>query len=116
MCFTWVEDKVEVKVNYDGKSSILETTVGTNLRKLLMENKLSPYSKLNQKINCGGNGICATCGVFIIKNNPKPKHWHDWLASKFYYPRLSCQIIIEQPMEIEIPQKLIWGSRRKPKN
>jgi ferredoxin len=111
-----VQDKVEVTVYYEGKTIVLETTKGTNLRKLLLENGLSPYSKLNQKLNCGGNGICATCGVFILKNKPKPTHWHDWLANKFYYPRLSCQIVIEHAMVIEIPKKLVWGSRRKPKN
>ena len=63
-----MQDKVELTVYYEGKTIVLETTKGTNLRKLLLENGLSPYSKINQKLNCGGNGICATCGVFILKN------------------------------------------------
>ena len=40
--------------------------VGKNLRKVLIEKGVSPYSAFNNKINCRGNGLCATCGVFVI--------------------------------------------------
>jgi ferredoxin len=85
---------------------------GTNLRRLLLQENLSPYTILTRNANCGGRGICATCGVWVNRGIPKPRHWHDKLATSFGYPRLSCQIHVEQDMEIElIPEKWIWGKR-----
>ena len=86
---------------------------GKNLRKVLIEKGVSPYSAFNNKINCRGNGLCATCGVFVMDSDPTPTHWHDRIARAFGYPRLSCQIEIREDMEIEIPPKWIWGKRRK---
>ena len=86
---------------------------GKNLRKVLIEKGVSPYSAFNNKINCRGNGLCATCGVFVMDSDPTPTHWHDRIARAFGYPRLSCQIEIMADMEIEIPPKWIWGKRRK---
>ena len=51
--------------------------VGKNLRKVLIEKGVSPYSAFNNKINCRGNGLCATCGVFVMDSDPTPTHWHD---------------------------------------
>ncbi|MEM9325831.1 MAG: 2Fe-2S iron-sulfur cluster-binding protein [Bacteroidota bacterium] len=62
-------------------------------------------------MNCGGSGICATCGVHI-REDKRPSHWHDWLARKFAYPRLSCQIIVEEDLQVTLPKKWIWGRRR----
>lgn len=85
---------------------------GSNLRKALLASGISPYTSITQNLNCGGRGICATCGVWIIKNEPTPNHWHDKAAKQFGYPRLSCQITIEEPMTIELVEKWIWGGRR----
>lgn len=109
-----MENKIFVTVKFNGDIVRISAFKGDNLRKTLIQNNVSPYSKINRKLNCGGNGICATCGVFIIGNTPNSTHWHDKLAAKFYYPRLSCQITIEEDMEIEIPKKMIWGKRRFP--
>ena len=89
--------------------------IGKNLRKVLIEKGVSPYSAFNNKINCRGNGLCATCGVFVMDSDPTPTHWHDRIARAFGYPRLSCQIEIREDMEIEIPPKWIWGKRKKRK-
>ncbi|MEL0342373.1 MAG: 2Fe-2S iron-sulfur cluster-binding protein [Deltaproteobacteria bacterium] len=87
--------------------------IGKNLRKVLIEKGVSPYSAFNNKINCRGSGLCATCGVFVMDSDPTPTHWHDRIARAFGYPRLSCQIEIREDMEIEIPPKWIWGKRKK---
>jgi len=108
-----MNEKVKVLVKKpDGSKTEIHSEKGRNLRKELLKNGLSPYVDLTSKLNCGGRGICATCGVFI-QEDPKPNHWHDWLARKFSYPRLSCQITLENHLEIEIPKKAIWGSRKK---
>ena len=43
--------------------------IGKNLRKVLIEKGVSPYSAFNNKINCRGNGLCATCGVFVMDSD-----------------------------------------------
>src|SRR6056297_2419892 len=74
---------------------------GTRLRDALLEYGISPYAKITRRVNCGGAGICATCGVhFPNEDAPKAIHWHDKLAEEYGYPRLSCQIIVNQDMEI----------------
>jgi Na+-transporting NADH:ubiquinone oxidoreductase subunit NqrF len=40
-----------------------------------------------------------------------PRHWHDRLAARFGYPRLSCQVTVEDDLLVELPDKLVWGSR-----
>ncbi|MEM6698430.1 MAG: 2Fe-2S iron-sulfur cluster-binding protein [Bacteroidota bacterium] len=82
---------------------------------MLLANGISPYTSITQNFNCGGRGICATCGVWIIENELTPTHWHDKAAQRFGYSRLSCQITIEQPMTIELVDKWIWGGRKRSK-
>jgi ferredoxin len=85
---------------------------GANLRQVLLDAHLSPYTLLTRRANCGGRGICATCGVWIDAGEPAPEHWHDKLAAQFGYPRLSCQIMIQNDMTVRLVEdKWIWGSR-----
>ncbi|MDX2136866.1 MAG: 2Fe-2S iron-sulfur cluster binding domain-containing protein [Chloroflexota bacterium] len=85
---------------------------GANLRRFLLEQGITPYTTLTQVANCGGRGICATCGVWIETGEPAPRHWHDRAAAAFGYPRLSCQISIESDMSVRIlTDKVIWGGR-----
>lgn len=99
-------------VNDTETETVLEVAAGANLRRVLLENDLSPYVRLTQVANCGGRGICATCGVWIELGEPAPTHWHDTLASRFGYPRLSCQVTLAADMTIRIlDDKVIWGGR-----
>lgn len=85
---------------------------GANLRQTLLDKGFSPYATLTRRLNCGGRGICATCGVWIEINEPAPLHWHDKLAAQYAYPRLSCQITIENDITVRlIDDKRIWGDR-----
>ncbi len=45
---------------------------GKNLRQVLIEKGVSPNSAFNNKINCRGNGLCATCGAFVMDSDPTP--------------------------------------------
>jgi ferredoxin len=95
-------------------SEIHKITVqhGANLRRSLLDAGLSPYASLTKQVNCGGRGLCATCGVWIESDPVSPKHWHDRLATQFGYPRLSCQITVESDMETSlILDKWVWGRR-----
>lgn len=85
---------------------------GANLRETLLTHGHSPYAALTRRLNCGGRGLCATCGVWIEAGEPSPVHWHDKLAAAYAYPRLSCQIEIVQAMTVLlIADKRIWGDR-----
>jgi ferredoxin len=103
---------VRVVVRHGGDETVTRAAVGTTLRDHLLEHGLSPYARLTERANCGGNGLCATCGVRIPAGEPDPTHWHDRLAARFGYPRLSCQIRIRGPMVVElVDDKRVWGGR-----
>ena len=84
----------------------------SNLRRALLRHDLSPYTRWTETLNCGGRGLCATCGVRLGANAPSPTHWHDRLAAQYGYPRLSCQITVDRPFTVSLlPDKRIWGGR-----
>lgn len=97
----------------ENKPIVLTATAGENLRRLLLNHDLSPYTQYTQKLNCGGRGLCATCGVWLAKDNQvQPVHWHDRAAKMFGYPRLSCQIQVNRDLTIYMVDKWIWGGRK----
>jgi ferredoxin len=101
-----------VHVIEDGEESLLVAPVGANLRDLLRERGHSPYTRLTERVNCGGRGLCGSCGVGV-REGLEPDHWHDILAGEWGYPRISCQITVEADTTVEIPEKIVWG-RREP--
>ncbi len=103
-----------VTIFLDKNTHTVRVNHGANLRQVLLENGFTPYATVTKRLNCGGRGLCATCGVWIENGEPSPQHWHDLIGSRFGYPRLSCQITIEADMAIRIlTDKWIWG-RREP--
>lgn len=93
-------------------AKVLEVPSGSNLRRVLLAAGLSPYTAVTRRANCGGRGLCATCGVWIEGQPPPPIHWHDQLADGFGYPRLSCQITITAAMTVRlVDDKWVWGRR-----
>lgn len=104
-------DPVSLVVVDDGDRTELAVEPGRNLRRVLLEADLSPYATATSRLNCGGRGLCATCGV-RLRDGPPPDHWHDRLAARFGYPRLSCQVTVDGPMTVELVDKLVWGSRK----
>lgn len=86
---------------------------GSNLRQVLLGRGLSPYTRITRHLNCGGRGLCATCGVYLHPPAPAPVHWHDRAAAHWHYPRLSCQVVVTQPLTVElVADKVVWGKRR----
>ncbi|WP_323675878.1 2Fe-2S iron-sulfur cluster-binding protein [Halorubellus sp. PRR65] len=81
------------------------------VRDALLDADLPPYTRLTERANCRGRGLCATCGV-RLHDDTDPDHWHDALADRFGYPRLSCQIQIQDGLVVELDtEKRIWGHR-----
>jgi ferredoxin len=96
----------------DGDERVeLDVERGRNLRRALLDADLSPYATATRRLNCGGRGLCATCGV-RVREGPPADHWHDRLADRFGYPRLSCQIAVDRPMTVSLVDKRVWGGRR----
>ena len=102
----------ELRIKIDGEEQVIQVEDGANLRKTLLSADITPYTAITRVTNCGGRGICATCGVRFEAGEPAPVHWHDKLAARYGYPRLSCQIDIHNDMTIAIiADKVVWGSR-----
>jgi ferredoxin len=95
----------------DGAVHEVRAEAGAVLRDVLLDAGHSPHSRY-AVTNCGGRGICATCGVRLA-DPPDPAHWHDDLADRFGYPRLSCQIRVRDGMSVTIPEKRVWGGRER---
>jgi ferredoxin len=101
-----------IRILHEGTETTVTVERGTNLRRALLESGFTPYTAITRRANCGGRGICATCGVWVEAGEPRPVHWHDWAAHRFGYPRLSCQITVEGDMTVRIlAEKILWGSR-----
>ncbi len=104
-------DAVSVVVTAaDGERRELAVERGRPLRDALLEAGLSPYTAATERLNCGGRGLCATCGV-RLPDGPPPDHPHDRLAARFGYPRLSCQVTVDRPMRVDLVDKVVWGGR-----
>lgn len=102
----------QVEVFANDTRHVLAVSHGSNLRQVLLDHGLSPYAMFTRHANCGGRGLCATCGVWIESGEPAPNHWHDELAARFGYPRLSCQITITADITIRLlTDKRVWGKR-----
>lgn len=102
----------KLTILYENTQTEIMVEAGSNLRRTLLANGFSPYTALTKIANCGGRGICATCGVWVEEHETAPTHWHDQLAARFGYPRLSCQITIQDDMTVRIlDDKFIWGDR-----
>ena len=54
----------------EGKS--IEVAEGTNLRKVLLKNGITPYMGKDKFLNCFGNGLCGTCRVEVVDGKGAP--------------------------------------------
>ncbi len=100
------------RVSVDTGDETVELVVesGRTLRDVLLEAGLTPYGRVTHRANCGGRGLCATCGVRVGLEAPDPVHWHDRAAQRWGYPRLSCQIVIDRDLGVHlVPDKWVWG-------
>ena len=105
-------ETVQLSIWRDDEQIVLHVPAGANLRQVLLEHDLSPYARFTADLNCGGRGLCATCGVWVDEG-PQAEHWHDQLAQRFGYPRLACQITIDRDTDVRLAtDKLVWGGRR----
>ncbi|WP_255149799.1 2Fe-2S iron-sulfur cluster-binding protein [Halorarius halobius] len=102
-------DTVRLTVREQGVENSIEVPRGANLRRALLDAGFDVYGPVSRAANCGGRGLCGTCGVRFGGDSPAPGHWHDALAARFGYPRLSCQLSVQRELSVQIPEKLVWG-------
>jgi ferredoxin len=102
-------EPVELAVVESDRETVLEVASGANLRRVLLEGGFDVYGPVSRVINCGGRGLCSTCTVCIDAGAPEPTHWHDELAVRLGYPRLSCQVTVERDVRVRLLDKLVWG-------
>jgi len=96
----------------DTGTTVLVAPEGATLRDVLRDAGHSPYTRFTERANCGGRGLCATCGV-RVHDGPPPEHWHDALAARWGYPRLSCRVTLDRDVRVRIPGKVLWGGREQ---
>lgn len=110
-------ETVPVTVVSDDEETTVQVERGRTLRGALLERGFSVYGTVSRYVNCGGRGLCSTCTV-EVDPAPEPTHWHDAAAVRFGYPRLSCQITVEEPLTVWLLDKHVWGQvlprRRSP--
>ncbi|KAK4532948.1 hypothetical protein CCYA_CCYA14G3805 [Cyanidiococcus yangmingshanensis] len=100
--------KVKITVFEKGKNEprTLEAPAGSNLRKVLLENKVDVYTLRGKLTNCGGGGQCGTCVVDILEGqvNTNPRGWRETkIFENKKAPetwRLSCCTKIEGPITL----------------
>lgn len=101
-------DTVPVTVEEGDDVRTIEALRGDVLRDVLLEHGFETYGSVSRVANCGGRGLCGTCGVHI-EEAPEPIQWHDAAAERWGYPRLSCQIRVDEPLRVELLEKVVWG-------
>jgi ferredoxin len=105
------EGSVPVTVVDGDEETTIAVEPGRNLRGVLLEHGFDVYGSVSRVANCGGRGLCGTCGV-RLEGGPDPEHWHDRAAERWGYPRLSCQVTVESALRVELVEKVVWGQLR----
>ncbi|NBX75929.1 MAG: hypothetical protein EBQ92_05200 [Proteobacteria bacterium] len=85
------KSKVTLLIRRSGSNeeSVVEVERGENLRKVLLQQRLTPYQGNKKIFNCHGMGICGTCKVLVFENG----EWWD---------KRSCQIQCFKNLEIQL--------------
>lgn len=108
------EDTVPLTVRDGDYETTLSVPRGANLRRTLLDHGFDVYGTVSRVANCGGRGLCGTCGVRFGDETaaPEPDHWHDRAAARWGYPRLSCQLSVCEPLTVDLVDKVMWGQLR----
>ena len=101
-------ETVPVTVVNGEERSTVDVERGRVLRDALLEAGFDVYGSVSKHANCGGRGLCGTCGV-DVEPAPEPTHWHDAAAARFGYPRLSCRMVVQEPLTVRLVEKVLWG-------
>jgi ferredoxin len=110
-----MDETVTLTVREDGVETTIEAERGTILRDALRSHGFEVYGSISRVANCGGRGLCGTCGVRVTGTDGESiptAGLHDAAAERWGYPRLSCRIRVREPMTVEVIDKVVWGQLR----
>lgn len=110
-----MDESVTLTVRKDGAETTIEASTGAVLRDVLRSHGFDVYGSVSRVANCGGRGLCGTCGVRVADadgGSVPAAGLHDAAAKRWGYPRLSCRIRITEPMTVEVIEKVVWGQLR----
>jgi ferredoxin len=99
------------EVRFKGK--IIKCEKGANLRKVLLENGLSPHNGNSHMVSCFGIGTCGTCAVKLTgTTNPISKKERIRLSMAPHQLssglRLACQVQVFHNLAVEKGEGF-WG-------
>ncbi|HUN66553.1 MAG TPA: 2Fe-2S iron-sulfur cluster-binding protein [Bacteroidota bacterium] len=113
-------------LTFPGEGKTIEVPEGTNLRKALLNNGISPYHGKDKVLNCLGNGLCGTCRVEIVDGKNAPPVSDLEAASlvglaPFYARevpkniRLACRIAVTKDLTLNIAPAITidWKTTRE---
>ena len=93
----------------------VECPVGTNLRRLALDNGIALYVFPNNLVNCRGNGLCGTCRVRV--DDPRalsaPTRTEErkcgWEGAEY---RLACQTkVLADVSVVTTPRRILaWAN------
>ncbi len=94
------------------ENKTIEVPAGTNLRRALLNNGVSPYIGIAKLINCRGFELCGTCRVEVVDGkgaSPRREDEEQTLISStpFYARkiekniRLSCQVSVTGDINVK---------------
>ena len=110
-----MNESVALTVREGGEETTIEAERGAILRNVLRSHGVDVYGSVSRVANCGGRGLCGTCGVRVegAEGGSIPAAGlHDAAAKRWGYPRLSCRIRVTEPMTVEVVEKVVWGQLR----
>jgi ferredoxin len=101
----------QLKVEVNGAVKTVEAPIGKRL-----VNALVDEAKVDQLHACGGNAKCTTCRVHFVHGEPTKMTQAEkelLAANGLSEPglRLSCQLLVEQDMELKIISRLAGTNR-----
>lgn len=101
-----VGQTVTIRVIQEGvETKDIEATVGNNLRKTLLENKVELYRGMKKKFgNCGGAGSCTFCAVDFVESEgwEERSDYENGRIAKYPTARLACLNGIQGPATIRV--------------
>jgi len=107
-----MDETIPVTVRDGDEETTVDTPAGAVLRDVLRSNGFDVYGSVSRVTNCGGRGLCGTCGVRIEDGDGTSvpaAGLHDAAAKRWGYPRLSCRIRVTEPVTVELVEKVLWG-------
>jgi len=91
----------------DGPSSNVK--MGSNLRKMLLDEKVELYKGMGKLTNCGGAGQCNLCFVDVLEGgqnlSPRTAVEEARLKKRPASYRLACQTLVNGDVTVEVPSK-----------